>query len=213
MTLTAPSRVPTTDLSEQALFKEARRRRRNRWLITAAVVAAVAAGVLALISASSGGNSRQPAPSTQPTRQAAAAPGPFAGTWQVKYYDVRISSDGYGTATWPIKVDCGSIGASPGASCDTVNRTTGLVHEGGQAQIRIVSSIGDRATGIISGSTEPSVLPDGEALFRVATDDVLYITPSATTTSSPFGRSSFCGPQAAALSFSQQNAEHIDCGS
>jgi hypothetical protein len=216
MTLTAsPPGVPIeleeqVLFEEQALFKEARRRRRRRWMTTVAVLVLASAGAVAVVASSSGGGSDRALRSSGSTRQILA--GPFAGTWQVKYYDVRINSDGAGTATWPIKSQCGRAEARPGAPCDTVNPTTGIVHDGGHAEIQIVSSADMTAEGMVSGSTEPSVLPDGQASFRVSNDDVIYITPTTPTSSSPFGRESFCGPRAMALSFTQQQAEHIDCG-
>jgi hypothetical protein len=195
----------------QALFKEARRRRRQRWLTSVLVLALVTAGVLTYRSISTSGVTSGHSSNTKETPPTLAA-GPFAGTWHVKYYYVRIADNGRGSATWPIKAFCGESELPPGSACDTVNPTTGETHDGGHAQIRLVSVTGSSAGAVVSGSTEPSLLPDGKALLRVASDDVVYITPVTPTFSSPFGRSSFCGPRADALSYAQQTAEHIDCG-
>jgi hypothetical protein len=195
----------------QALFKEARRRRHRRWLSGVLVLVLVTAGVLTYRSVRTTGAKNGRPSNTKPTPPRLAA-GLFAGTWHVKYYYVRIADDGRGSATWPIKAFCEESEQPPGSACDTENAVTGTVHEGGHAQIRLVSVIGSRAEAVVSQSTEPSLLPDGKTLLRYSSDDVLYITPAIPTFSSPFGRSSFCGPTAGDLSFTEQTAEHIDCG-
>lgn len=215
MTITAPPRLITTELDvqalldEQTLFKEARRRRRNRRLTTAVLVV-FSVGAVALVGSLTVSGSNRPTRITRPTHQVVA--GAFTGTWQVKYYVVSIGDSGRGSATWPIKAICGESELLTDQACDTENPTTGVIHDGGHAQIRLVSVTGSKVEGVVSGSTEPSVLPNGKASFSVSGDDVLYIVPTTPTGSSPFGRSSFCGPRAAALSFTQQKAEHIDCG-
>ncbi len=123
-----------------------------------------------------------------------------------------------GPFTWTAEVPH----VPPGAPCDTVTpetvvvsgfvRTEDVIHDGGHAVIRVASVTGARARAVISASTEPSVLPDGDVTLTVTKSDLLYVTTPATTTSSPFGRSGFCGPRAAALSLSQQKAAHIKCG-
>jgi hypothetical protein len=208
--LPVPPPAVSDQKEAQALFKEARRRRRQRWLTSVLALMLVTAGVLTYRSTSTtaaNGHSTN-AKGTAST----LAAGLFAGTWHVKYYYVRIADNGRGSVTWPIKTFCGESEQPVGSACDIRNPTTSEVHEGGHAQIRLTSIDGSSAVSVISGSTEPSLLPDGTTLLRYSSSDVLYITPPTPTFSSPFDRSSFCGPRAAALSYAQQTAEHIDCG-
>jgi hypothetical protein len=205
--------VPPPAVSDQqeaqALFKEARRRRRQRWLTSVLALMLVTAGVLTYRSISTTATNGR---STNAKDTSSTAAGLFAGTWHVKYYYVRLADNGRGSVTWPIKSFCGESEQPVGSACDTENPTTGEVHEGGYAKIRLTSIAGPSAEAVVSGSSEPSLLPDGTILLRYSGSDVLYFTPATPTFSSPFGRSSFCGPRAAALSYAQQTAEHIDCG-
>ena len=217
--------LPTEATAEQAvevLIKEARQRQYRRYVLTLGIVVLVAlAAVLAYREISVAGGTHQQ-PSRTETPPSAVAAGQFAGTWHVHTFYVYIRSDGQGSAKWPIHVDCGSADVTPGAPCDTVTpetvvvsgvaRTEDVIHDGGHAVIRLASVTGARAQAVISASTEPSVLPDGDATLTVTKSDLLYVTPAATITSSPFGRSGFCGPRAAALSLSQQEAARINCG-
>lgn len=224
MGLLAPVR-PGEATAEQAievLIKEARQRQRRRHLLTLGTVFLVAlAGVLGYREISGdGGAHQQPSRNGTPPR-AVAAKG-FAGTWHVHTYYVYIQSNGQGSAMWPIHVDCGGAHVTPGGPCDTVTPETVVVngvagpvdeiHDGGRAVIRLMSVTDARARAVISASTEPSVLPDGDATLTVTKSDLLYVTPAGPTTSSPFGRSGFCGPRAASLSLSKQVAAHINCG-
>jgi predicted nucleic acid-binding Zn ribbon protein len=212
----------TADQAVEVLIKEARQRQRRRHLLTLGTVVLVAlAGVLAYHEISDAGGTHQQ-PSRNETHPRGVAAGQFAGTWHVHTYYVHIRTDGQGSAMWPIHLDCGSAQTAPGAPCDTVTPETVLVsgvarsvdeiHDGGRAVIRLTSVTGARARAVISGSTEPSVLPDGDATMTVTKSDLLYVTPAGPTTSSPFGRSGFCGPRAAALSLSEQKAANINCG-
>jgi hypothetical protein len=207
------------------LFREAKQRERRRRLAWLGVAVIVVGGAVALVAAT------RTRPKTSPHRAESSrnktplpgvAAGQFAATWHVHTFYVYIRTNGQGSAMWPIHVDCGSPHVTAGAPCDTVTPETVLVqgvantvdaiHDGGRAVIRIASVNGARARAVISASTEPSVLPDGDATLTVTKSDLLYVTPAVATTSSPFGRSGFCGPRAAALSLSQQEAAHINCG-
>ena len=224
MGLRAPVRPDeaTAEQPVEVLIKEARRRQRRRHVLTLGIVVLVAlAAVLAYREISSPGGSH-PQPSRTETSPSAVAAGQFVGTWHVHTFYVYIRTDGQGSAMWPIHVDCGSAHVTPGAPCDTVTPETVVVHgvvspvdeihDGGRAVIRLISVTSARARAVISASTEPSVLPDGGATLTVTKSDLLYVTPAVATTSSPFGRSAFCGPRAAALSLSQQKAAGINCG-
>jgi hypothetical protein len=145
--------------------------------------------------------------------------GPFTGTWHVHTYSLTIKADGTGTAMWPTHVGCGSGPGEGPPPCDSVVPGTlaGGTHvdyiiDGGHAQIILTSVKGDTARGRIENSTVQSTLPDGPVTFRVSSKDLLYVTPSKPTTSSPFGATPLCGPRAEALSISQQQAEGINCG-
>ena len=213
----------TAEQPVEVLIKEARQRQRRRHVLTLGTVVLVAsAAILAYHAISSPGGSH-PQPSRTETSSSAVATGQFVGTWHVHTFYVYIRTDGQGSATWPIHVDCGSADVTPGAPCDTVTpetvvvsgvaRTEDVIHDGGHAVIRLAPvSTSARARAVISASTEPSVLPDGDATLTVTKSDLLYVTPAVATTSSPFGRSAFCGPRAAALLLSQQKAAGINCG-
>lgn len=212
----------TADQAIEVLIKEARQRQRRRQLLILGVVVLVAlAGVLTYRELSVAGGTHQQ-PGRNETRPRGVVAGPFAGTWHVHTTYVIIRTDGQGSAMWPVHVDCGSANATPGAACDTVTPQTVVIsgvpssvdeiHDGGHAVIRLTSVSGARARAVVSASTEPSVLPDGAATLSVTRSDLLYVTPALATTSSPFGRSGFCGPRAAALSLAQQEAAHINCG-
>ena len=120
-----------------------------------------------------------------------------------------------GPFTWTAEVR----DVTPGAPCDTVTPETVLVsgvastvdeiHDGGRAVIRLASVTGARARAVISASTEPSVLPDGDVTLTVTKSDLLYVTPAVATGPSPFGRSGFCGPRAAAsVTLSTRGSAH-----
>ena len=217
------------DQATEDLFREARRRRRRRRFVAGGVafsLAALALGLLWLASTPQ----RPIRPAKPPTAQDAPAPvaatlsaGPFAGTWRVHTFTITIQADGTGSASWPTHVPC-ETGApiSAATACDQSTPGTIVVggspvqvvniSDGGRATIRLVSVNGTTASAVISGSTVPSTLPDGQAALKVTTQDLLYVTPSSPTAGSPFGRSGFCGPSALALNLQQQDTEGINCG-
>ncbi len=216
------------DQAAEDLFREARRRQRRRRFVVGCVafgLAVLAFGVLWPASTPQ----RPIRPAKPPTVQHPVAPvaatlsaGPFAGTWRVHTFTITIQADGTGSAAWPTHVPC-SVGGpvSAAIACDQFTPGTVVggspvnvvnISDGGKAIIRLTSVNGTTASAVISGSTVPSTLPDGQAGLKVTTQDLLYVTPSSPTTGSPFGRSGFCGPSALALNLQQQDAAGINCG-
>jgi hypothetical protein len=217
------------DQATEDLFREARRRQRQRRFFAGCVafgVAALAFGVLWPASTPQ----RPNRPAKPPTVQHPVVPvaatlsaGPFAGSWRVHTFIISIQADGTGSATWPTHVPCSAGGpVSAATACDQFTPGTIVVEgspvnvvnisDGGRATIRLISVNGATASAVISSSTVPSTLPDGQAGLNITTQDLLYVTPSSQTNASPFGRSGFCGPNALALNLQQQNAEGINCG-
>lgn len=211
------------------LFREARRRRRRRRFVAGGVAFGLASLALGLLWP--GSTPQKPIrPAKPPTVRHLVAPvaatltaGPFAGSWRVHTFIVTIEADGTGSATWPTHVPCSAGGpVSAATACDQFTPGTIVVggspvnvlniSDGGRATIRLISVNGTSASAVISGSTDPSTLPDGHAGLNVTTQDLLYVMPSSQTTSSFIGRSGFCGPSALALNLQQQNAEGINCG-
>jgi hypothetical protein len=133
--------------------------------------------------------------------------GRFAGSWHVHTQYVVIRPDGTGTATWPIHAWCGTGSAAASGPCDQIISRSGFeqIVPGGAARIQLTRVTGPTANAIIEGSTDPSQLPNGPVTMTVAADDVLTVTTGS-------GQLAFCGPQAAALSVTQQDAEGINCG-
>ncbi len=97
------------------------------------------------------------------------------------------------------------------AVIDGVTTNVEQIINGGRATVRLSSASSSVAHGVISGSTDPSQVPNGPATFTVTATDLLSVTPTAT-----FGPSALslplCGPQAAALSVTEQEAKGINCG-
>jgi hypothetical protein len=185
------------------------------------------AGCVALLAATTA-NVLWPA-STPPRPTGLALPaanfpaGPFAGTWRLHTFTITIRSDGTGSVAWPTHVPCPESKAiSTAIACDQFTPATIVVEgapvqvvnvsEGGKAKIQLIWVNRTNAVAIISDSTVPSTLPDGQAALNVTTQDLLYVTPSSPTPGSPFGRSGFCGPSALALGLQQQDAQGINCG-
>ena len=217
------------DQATEDLFREARRRQRRRRFLAGCVAFGLAGLVLDLLWPAST-PLRPIGPAKPPSVQHPVTPvaatlsaGPFAGTWHLHTFTITIQDDGTGSAAWPTHVPCSAGGpVSAATACDHFTPGTIVVggspvqvvniSDGGRATIRLISVDGTTASAVISGSTVPSTLPDGQAALNVTTQDLLYVTPSSQTTASPFGRSGFCGPSALALNLQQQDAEGINCG-
>jgi hypothetical protein len=100
--------------------------------------------------------------------------GPLAGTWHVHTFYLVIASDGRGDFTWPIHLFCGSgVGQGP-PPCDTLS-PQGQVGDGGHAILTVKTRDGVTATGLVTGSSEPSVVPQGSVQLRLGANDVLYL--------------------------------------
>ena len=136
--------------STQVLIREARRRQRRRRLIIVAVLF-IGAVTGWLTARSIGGDGSGPV--TRPVAPKSAGrriivAGQFSGTWHVHTTSVTIESDGQGSVIWPGPPE-------PGKSEATAVP--------GTADLRLTSVRGQQATALVTGSTEPSVLPDGPA--------------------------------------------------
>jgi hypothetical protein len=217
---------PAAPSDPELLIREARRRHRRRLALTGVVLAAlVVAGALGYGAARTGPpttpESSGPAPVAHHPQAVVVNAAALSGTWHVHTFEVTIGAHGRGVFNWPIHVWCGTGPGSGPPPCDAlvpgaavINGVTTNVEQivdGGHATLRLTSVSGTNAHGTISGSTDPSEVPDGPATFAAAGNDTLTITPKA-----PLGPSALkgplCGPRAAALSVSQQQAENINCG-
>ena len=193
-----PTEVVTAEAA-RLLIREARRRQRQRRLIvTAALVILATTGWLTARTIGADGTRpvAPPQSSGNPVHPTGAADR-FGGTWHFHTTSVTIQADGRGSVTWP-----GPL--APGESEATAVP--------GTAEIRLTSVNGDRATAMVTDSTEASVLPNGPAQLQVSSQDLLYLVPNGPSTHSPFGRNGLCGPRAAALTVAQQVAAGINCG-
>jgi hypothetical protein len=198
---------PTELVVEQAtqvLIWEARRRQRRRRLIFSGVLFILA--VMGWFAARTTGTDG-PVHSARPTNRPVlshpiVAAGQFSGWWHFHTVVVSIQPNGEGSVSWP-----GPLG--PGQSEATAKPA--------RADIRVTSVNGAHATALMTGSTEPSAVPDGPVQLRVTGQDLLFVGPLAHRGDSPFGSFSFgleglCGPKAAALTVTQQVAAGINCG-
>ncbi|HEY7916427.1 MAG TPA: hypothetical protein VIC86_05540 [Acidimicrobiales bacterium] len=185
--------------SPEALIREARRRQRRRQAVILGVVAViVAAGVVALDAMRTDGSTPRAGLLNRPGPEyPVSVPGPFTGSWRVHTTVVTIESNGRGTATWP-----GPLG--PGQSEATATP--------GHADFRVTGVSGTHGIGLVSGSTEPSVLANGPIRLLVSSQDLLYITQGGSTAAGPILGSGLCGPSALALPLAQQVAGGINCG-
>ena len=194
---TVEAASPTTEV----LIREARRRQRRRQLVTVVAVIIVALVGLqigrVITTRGGGGGSPPPSSKTPPRPVPIATAGQFAGTWRVHTTAVIIEADGHGSVTWP-----GPL--LPGESEATATP--------GHAELQLTAVTGTRATALVSGSTDQSVLPDGPTGLRVSAQDLLYVMPARPTTASVFRRSGLCGPRALDLTLAQQIAANINCG-
>jgi hypothetical protein len=149
--------------------------------------------------------------------------GPFAGTWHVHTTSLTVAADGRGRATWPIGVDCGTgIGKAP-PPCDarvpsTIVLPDGVrspvedVVDGGHATVRLTSVTGRTAHALVTASSDPTALPDGPAVLRVSSDDLLQLDPHVAPLEAHLRWQALCGPRAASLPLSEQLSRGINCG-
>ncbi|MHB8263146.1 MAG: hypothetical protein ACYDGY_05285 [Acidimicrobiales bacterium] len=195
---------------------------RQRWTTTrvtivAAVLVAIAGASLSL--GLSHGRSQGGALS----RVATAPAGRFTGTWVLENFSLTFHHDGRGSAEWRTLVNCGTGPGHGPPPCDPLvkqvtrlpngtSRTIEVRSDGGRAAIFLASVRGDTARGVVEHSNELSILPNGPATFRLGLNDLLYTSVSRPTSSSPFGRSPFCGAKAASLTLRQAASEGISCG-
>jgi hypothetical protein len=199
--------LPSSD--PELVIREARRRQRRRRLVIFGVVVVLAAsGVIAVVAT---GADRSVPPARTPIAKTPVHPtnvpappvvailsaGQFAGTWHVHTTSITIGADGIGTANWP-----GPI--SPGESEATAvpNR----------ADLHLTAVNGTQATAAITGSTDPTELPDGPVRLQITNQDLLQIVPSQTITVTPLRWTGLCGASASALTLAQQTAAGINCG-
>lgn len=114
--------------------------------------------------------------------------GPLGGVWHVhtNYLTVRSGS---GDFSWPVHEFCGA-GIPP--PCDTLS-STGEIGDGGHAHLTLSSRAGAVAAGTVSGSSEPSVVPNGPVQLRLGPNDVLYLHFSRAPQIGAF--SYLCGPK------------------
>lgn len=183
----------------EALIREARRRQRRRRAVVLGLVAvAAAAGLVALSARTTGGSPPKDrlVPRPGPVHPV-SSPGPLAGSWRVHTTVVTIGGNGRGTATWP-----GPLGAGQSEATATP----------GRAELRVTGVSGMHGIGLVSGSTEPSVLADGPVQLLVTSQDLLYVTQGGSTAVGPILGSGLCGPSALALPLAQQVAAGINCG-
>ncbi len=186
------------------MIREARRRRRKRRLSIAGLAFVLLASAMTTAAVMGGDrsgspNSRTPAPPAK--HGTAASPtvsaGSFEGAWHAHTTSITFASDGTGTAQWPGPV-------APGGSEATAvpNRAT----------VRLTAVHGDTASGVVTGSTDQTELPNGPLGFRITQQDLLVIVPSHPIAVTPLRWSGLCGATAAALPVAQQVAEGINCG-
>jgi hypothetical protein len=217
---------PTIDLDEsQALIEEARnRQRRRRRFITALVSGVLFAGVfvaVAMIATSGSG----PTSTTGGFTGQAVPAGVFAQTWSVHKFSLHIGADGRGAFRWTIHVTCGSGRAEGPPPCDRIlyktltgpngqGVATAEIIGGGRAALVLTRVGSTTARGVIEGSTQPSVVPNGPVSLTVTQHDLLVVSPATPPTDpSPFKPGApLCGVRAKALSDSQRVAEGINCG-
>jgi hypothetical protein len=196
-----PAESTTTQArsSTEALIREARRRQlRRRAVIVSVAAVVVATGLVALDAMGTSGSTPKARELPRPGQvHPVSGPGPFTGSWRSHTTVVTIGGDGQGTATWP-----GPLG--PGQSEATATP--------GRADLRVTGVSGTHGIGLVSGSTEPSVLANGPIRLQVTTQDLLEIAQDGSTAVGPILGSSLCGPSALALPLAQQVAAGIDCG-
>ena len=195
---------------------------RHRWGVTRlsvvlAVIIVVAGGALGY------GFSQGQNHNSALSRVTTVSAGRFTGPWILENYSLTFHHDGRGFANWRTLVNCGTGPGHGPPPCDPlvkkvvrmsngVSRIVYTPSDGGHATLLLTSVRGNSARGLVERSNEQSILPDGPATFRLGAHDLLYVSVSRLTLSSPFGRSPFCGAIATALSLREAASEGISCG-
>ena len=111
--------------------------------------------------------------------------GPFAGTWHVHTFSLTVQHGQTGAFEWPTHVACGTGPGQGPPPCDhlvpgTVVGPNGqVVHveniiDGGHATLTLTNRSGTTARGIVSHSTQRSVVPDGKVTVTLGANDVIY---------------------------------------
>jgi hypothetical protein len=197
-------------VDHELVIREARRRRRRRHLVLfGAAGVLVVTGAIAGTAMGTGGSGppvspAPPRPHTLPATNSPAPPAPaaisagrFEGTWRAHTTSVTIGADGTGTLTWP-----GTV--APGGSEATAVANTAALH------LTLVN--GAVATGVVSGSTDQTQLPNGRVQLQISGRDVLEVVPSQAIAVTPLLWSSLCGARALSMTVAQQAAAGINCG-
>lgn len=190
--LDAPAPIDGRPLDAEALIPEARDRQRRRHrhvgLLSAIALVLLIVGFVSYRDLSTNGSG--PAGGGRGTVVPA---GPFAGTWHLQANYLTIDRDGRGTATFEWSL-------------------TPTIWVKVHASIIITAVHGDRARGEVTRTTTSSYLPDGPIALRVdQANDLIYVTPSHPTTTSPYGRVPLCGPRIYE-NLKRQEMLHIHCG-
>lgn len=124
--------------------------------------------------------------------------GPLRGTWHVHTFYLTIQADGSGAFRWPIHTSCASRVAGP---CDQIS-ASGVITDGGRGSLKLSSRSGATGRGVVSASTDPSVLPDGPVRLTVGANDVLYLAFARSPAVHAFDY--LCGPRT--------DTSKINCG-
>jgi len=207
----APPSDPVLEQATEVLIREARRRQRRRRLGILGIVLLLAASAVFTARVAGSNRAVPPIPPARPpvnvpehpsTPARPAGPtlaaGEFGGFWHVHTTSLTIGADGNGTANWPGPITV------PGESEATAPPS--------HAYLRLASVNGTRATGLISGSTDTTELPDGPVQLEVTNQDLLVVTPSHPITQFPLRWTGLCGSSASSLTVAQQVAAGINCG-
>jgi hypothetical protein len=135
--------------------------------------------------------------------------GPLGGVWHVHTNYLTIAASSVGTFQWPIHLYCGTGPGYGPPPCDALS-PNGEIHDGGHARLLLTGRDGNMAHGTVTGSSDPSALPDGSITLRLSQDDTLHITTGQQPVSPSF--EILCGVRAASLTVVRQDAEGINCG-
>jgi hypothetical protein len=127
------------------------------------------------------------APATTSTTAARPDVTLFAGFWYQHGAAVTVKRDGTGNAVWRVYKWCQD---DPTPPCDGIQQNGGEtdIVDGGHAQFRVVAVNRYEATFEVTGSTEPTFIPNGPVQFVLHKHDEMSIG----------NRGPFCGPKAPA---------------